>query len=172
MTATPTPTSRVTIRALPPERGPRPGAVLACGCSCCCCCCLHTLGGLAGAAVAGAGSKRAAMHLAVEGGLGSAALDPVRDAVSGYWRWCGYLALAVVAISALFSPNAETALLAGGLVLALCFPLGQWLVSAIAIVRARQDAGARKAMVWVLGASFLGAGAGLLVMLGIGGALR
>ena len=43
------------VEAHPPERGARPTQpVILYSCCCCCCCCLHTIGGVIGAAVAGA----------------------------------------------------------------------------------------------------------------------
>lgn len=43
------------VEAHPPERGARPNQpVILYSCCCCCCCCLHTIGGVIGAAVAGA----------------------------------------------------------------------------------------------------------------------
>lgn len=43
------------VESHPPERGARPTQpVILYSCCCCCCCCLHTLGGVIGAAVAGA----------------------------------------------------------------------------------------------------------------------
>ena len=43
------------LQAYPPERSPRKKQyVILYSCCCCCCCCLHTIGGVIGAAVAGA----------------------------------------------------------------------------------------------------------------------
>ena len=49
------------IEAHPPERGEhKKQYVILYSCCCCCCCCLHTIGGVVGAAVAGAtGNYRA-----------------------------------------------------------------------------------------------------------------
>ena len=41
----------ITLRAHPPERRRRSVLVASPSCCCCCCCCLHSIGGLAGAAV-------------------------------------------------------------------------------------------------------------------------
>jgi hypothetical protein len=43
--------SPIDLHAHPPERRPPRTVTLPCGSCCCCCCCLHTIGGLAGAAI-------------------------------------------------------------------------------------------------------------------------
>ncbi len=102
------------LRAHPPERRRRGVTLAAHGCCCCCCCCLHSLGGLIGAAVGGAG----------------AAGEDARRTVKIYWL--SFLPLA--ALTAASFAKMERNNVAFGLVMAaLTLPGAQLMASFVTL---------------------------------------
>jgi hypothetical protein len=143
--------------AHPPERRRRSIIVTGCGCCCCCCCCLHTLGGVIGAAVAGATQRG-------------------RAGASLYWRTVAVLLFALALGLGAFMRGGSEGIIVGVVIGLLVFPGVQLAASLLAVLIAafqpeqpfptRSDR--LRAIGWITIWTVVGALIGIAVMVGIG----